>query len=103
MFGYGDLVVDMRSIADLQSLGVPVVFDATHSVQRPGGMGSRTTADRRYVRSLGRAAIAAGADAVFAEVHPEPEKAWSDRDSQWPREELPSLLDDWWRAAELIR
>jgi 2-dehydro-3-deoxyphosphooctonate aldolase (KDO 8-P synthase) len=103
MFGYGDLVVDMRSIAELHALGLPVVFDATHSVQRPGGMGTRTTADRHHVPALGRAAIAAGADAVFAEVHPDPAAALSDADSQWPLSELPDLLDSWWRVARVLR
>jgi len=103
MFGYGDLVVDMRSVAELHALGLPVVFDATHSVQRPGGAGTRTTADRHHIPALGRAAIAAGVDAVFAEVHPDPSAALSDADSQWPLHTLPDLLDSWWRVARAVR
>jgi 2-dehydro-3-deoxyphosphooctonate aldolase (KDO 8-P synthase) len=77
-FGYHNLVVDMRSIPAMRSLGCPVVMDATHSVQQPGGLGSSSGGDRGMVPTIARAGIAAGADAVFMEVHPEPEKALCD-------------------------
>lgn len=92
-FGHGDLVVDLRSITVLQDLGIPVVYDATHSVQRPGGLGDRSGGDRRFVCSLARAAMAAGADALFSEVHPHPEQAWSDAATQWPLARVDALLD----------
>ncbi|MBU1741416.1 MAG: 3-deoxy-8-phosphooctulonate synthase [Proteobacteria bacterium] len=74
-FGYHTLVVDMRSITIMAGLGHPVVFDATHSVQSPGGLGDKTGGDRRYVRPLAKAAVAAGAHGVFIEVHPDPDNA----------------------------
>ncbi len=90
MFGYGDLVVDFRSFAVMRQLGCPVFFDATHSVQRPGG--SETGGQREFVPLLARAAIAAGVDGVFIETHPDPPRARSDRETQWPLAELPGLL-----------
>ncbi|MFT4624879.1 MAG: 2-dehydro-3-deoxyphosphooctonate aldolase (KDO 8-P synthase) [Myxococcota bacterium] len=102
-FGHGDLVVDLRGLPILASLGVPVVFDATHSVQRPSMLGTHSGGNRRFVRCLARAAIAAGADAVFAEVHPDPASALSDAATQLPLDALPGLLDEWVRLAELIR
>jgi 2-dehydro-3-deoxyphosphooctonate aldolase (KDO 8-P synthase) len=89
-FGYGDLVVDLRSIPLMQAFGCPVFFDATHSVQRPGGV--VTGGNREMIPSLARAAVAAGADGIFLETHPDPEKARSDRDSQWPLAGLEGLL-----------
>ena len=89
-FGYGDLVVDMRSIPILGKLGCPVFFDATHSVQRPGGV--ETGGQREFIPALARAAIAAGADGLFLETHPDPARARSDRESQWPLAELEPLL-----------
>lgn len=77
-FGYNNLVVDMTSIPEMKKLGYPVVFDATHSVQKPGGNGTSTSGNREYVPYLAKAAVAAGADGIFMEVHPEPEKALSD-------------------------
>jgi len=77
-FGYHNLVVDMRSLVTMRELGVPVVFDATHSVQLPGGLGGASGGQREFVRPLARAAIAIGVDALFAEVHPRPDQAWSD-------------------------
>ena len=77
-FGYNRLVVDMTSICEMKKLGYPVVFDATHSVQRPGGNGDSTGGNREFVEPLAKAAIAAGADALFFEVHPNPDKALSD-------------------------
>ena len=77
-FGYHNLVVDMRSLVIMRSLGVPVVFDATHSVQLPGGLGNASGGQRQYVKPLALAAAAVGIDALFLEVHPEPDKALSD-------------------------
>jgi 2-dehydro-3-deoxyphosphooctonate aldolase (KDO 8-P synthase) len=77
-FGYGMLVNDMRAIPWMQELGCPVIFDATHSVQRPGGQGTSTGGDRRMIPYLARAAVAAGCDGVFLETHPRPEEALSD-------------------------
>lgn len=77
-FGYNSLVVDMTGIYEMRKLGYPVIFDATHSVQKPGGMGNSTGGNREYVETLAKAAIAAGADGLFFEVHPEPEIALSD-------------------------
>ena len=77
-FGYGMLVNDMRAIPWMQELGQPVIFDATHSVQMPGGLGNRTGGDRRMVPYLARAAVAAGCDGIFVETHPRPDEAMSD-------------------------
>ncbi|HET9939865.1 MAG TPA: 3-deoxy-8-phosphooctulonate synthase [Candidatus Eisenbacteria bacterium] len=89
-FGYGDLVVDMRSIPTMARLGCPVFFDATHSVQRPGGV--ETGGQREFIPALARAAVAAGADGLFIETHPDPARARSDRESQWPLGDLEPLL-----------
>ena len=89
-FGYGDLVVDFRSIAILGGFQCPVFFDATHSVQRPGGV--ETGGQREFIPLLARAAVAAGADGLFIEVHPDPARARSDKGSQWPLAELEGLL-----------
>ncbi|MCV9884487.1 3-deoxy-8-phosphooctulonate synthase [Metabacillus halosaccharovorans] len=77
-FGYNNLVVDMRSLPTMRKLGAPVVFDATHSVQIPGGNGTSTGGKREFVPYLSRAAAAVGIDALFTEVHPDPDNAWSD-------------------------
>ncbi|MDD3117744.1 MAG: 3-deoxy-8-phosphooctulonate synthase [Victivallales bacterium] len=77
-FGYHNLVVDMRSLPTMRAMGVPVVFDATHSVQLPGGLGNASGGQRDFIRPLARAAAAVGIDVLFAEVHPRPEQAWSD-------------------------
>ena len=77
-FGYHNLVVDMRGLATMRSLGVPVVFDATHSVQLPGGLGNASGGQREFVRPLARAAAAVGIDALFCEIHPNPAQALSD-------------------------
>ncbi len=77
-FGYHNLVVDMRSLVTMRSFGVPVVFDATHSVQLPGGLGNASGGRREFVAPLARAAAAVGIDVLFTEVHPRPEEAWSD-------------------------
>ncbi|VAX37290.1 2-Keto-3-deoxy-D-manno-octulosonate-8-phosphate synthase [hydrothermal vent metagenome] len=89
-FGYGRLVNDMRCIPIMQQLGTPVVFDATHSVQTPGG--KQTGGDRQMIAPLARAAVAAGCDAVFLETHPDPSSAQSDGPNMIPLNELPQLL-----------
>lgn len=91
-FGYNSLVADMRSLEVMRSLGCPVVFDATHAVQLPGGRGSASGGERRFVPTLARAAVAAGCDAVFLEVHPSPDEALCDGPNQWPLDELQPLL-----------
>lgn len=92
MFGYNNLVVDFRGIQIMQQTGCPVVFDATHSVQLPGGAGNRSGGQREFAPVLARAAIAAGADGVFLEVHEDPEKALCDGPNSLPLDELPGLL-----------
>jgi len=99
-FGYGDLVVDFRSIPALQASGCPVFFDATHSVQRPGG--TETGGDRAFVPVLARAAVAAGADGIFIETHPDPPRARSDRESQWPLGELRPLLESLLKVRQAV-
>jgi len=91
-FGYGDLVVDMRSLVRLRDTGAKVVFDATHSVQRPGALGDRTGGDRGLAPALARAAVAVGVDALFIETHPRPDEALSDGPNMIPLAALPALL-----------
>ena len=91
-FGYNNLVVDMRSLSTLRSLGYPVVFDATHSVQLPGGGGDRSAGQREFVPVLARAATAVGIDALFLEVHDQPAEALSDGPNMVPLSELEALL-----------
>ncbi|HNB20961.1 MAG TPA: 3-deoxy-8-phosphooctulonate synthase [Candidatus Melainabacteria bacterium] len=92
-FGYNNLVVDMRSIPIMQSFGVPVVFDATHSVQLPGGGGTVSSGQRQYVPTLARAAVAAGCDGVFMETHPNPDEAKSDGPNQVPLSHVGALIE----------
>jgi len=91
-FGYGRLVNDMRAIPQMQALGVPVVFDATHSVQEPGGLGGASGGNRAMVEPLARAAVALGADALFLETHPVPDQAPSDGPNMVPLDQLPAIL-----------
>jgi 2-dehydro-3-deoxyphosphooctonate aldolase (KDO 8-P synthase) len=91
-FGYGQLVSDMRSIPWMQDLGCPVIFDATHSVQKPGALGDKSGGDRRMVPYLARAAVACGCDGVFLETHPEPDKALSDGPNMIALADLPALV-----------
>jgi len=93
-FGYNNLVVDMRSLVIMRSLGFPVVFDATHSVQLPGAQGSSSGGDRTYIAPLARAAAAVGVDGVFLEVHHKPEEALCDGPNSLILDELPALLAD---------
>jgi len=91
-FGYNTLVVDYRSLPQLQALGCPVIFDATHSVQQPGGQGETSGGQREYVAPLARAAVAVGVDGLFMEVHPRPDEALSDGPNNLPLHRLEPLL-----------
>jgi 2-dehydro-3-deoxyphosphooctonate aldolase (KDO 8-P synthase) len=92
-FGYNNLVSDMRSLAVMRRTGCPVVFDATHSVQLPGGQGASSGGQREFVPVLARAAVAAGVAGVFMETHPDPARALSDGPNAWPLERMESLLE----------
>jgi 2-dehydro-3-deoxyphosphooctonate aldolase (KDO 8-P synthase) len=92
-FGYHNLVSDMRSLAIMRNTGCPVVFDATHSVQLPGGQGTSSGGEREFVPVLARAAVAAGVAGLFMETHPEPEKALSDGPNAWPLSRMRALLE----------
>jgi 2-dehydro-3-deoxyphosphooctonate aldolase (KDO 8-P synthase) len=112
-FGYGRLVNDMRAIPQMQALGVPVVFDATHSVQEPGGLGHATGGNRGMVEPLARAAIALGADGIFCETHPDPDRSPSDGPNMVPLDEFAPMLrrliqiraviNDVYRAASAVQ
>jgi 2-dehydro-3-deoxyphosphooctonate aldolase (KDO 8-P synthase) len=99
-FGYNNLVSDMRSLAVMRDTGCPVVFDATHSVQLPGGQGNSSGGQREFVPVLARAAVAAGVSGLFMETHPDPAKALSDGPNAWPLDRMRSLLST---LAELDR
>jgi 2-dehydro-3-deoxyphosphooctonate aldolase (KDO 8-P synthase) len=92
-FGYNNLVSDMRALAVLRETGCPVVFDATHSVQLPGGQGTSSGGQREFVPVLARAAVATGVAGVFMETHPEPDKAFSDGPNAWPLARMRRLLE----------
>lgn len=92
VFGYNTLVVDMTGILEMKKLGYPVVMDATHSVQKPGGKGNETRGNRMYVEPLAKAAVAAGADALFFEVHPDPDNALSDGFNMVKLDEFEDML-----------
>ena len=92
-FGYNNLVSDMRSLAVMRDTGCPVVFDATHSVQLPGGQGSSSGGQREFVPVLARAAVAVGVSGVFMETHPDPSKALSDGPNAWPLGKMEGLLE----------
>ncbi|HUW81259.1 MAG TPA: 3-deoxy-8-phosphooctulonate synthase [Phycisphaerae bacterium] len=99
-FGYHRLVNDMTAIPRMRALA-PVVFDATHSCQLPGAAGDRSGGQRQFVPALARAAVAAGADALFLEIHDDPPRAFSDADTVWPLDRLESLLTDCLRIAQV--
>jgi 2-dehydro-3-deoxyphosphooctonate aldolase (KDO 8-P synthase) len=101
-FGYGRLVNDMRSIPQMQALGVPVVFDATHSVQEPGGLGSATGGNRQMVEPLARAATAMGVDGLFFETHPQPDSSPSDGPNMVPLDQVGGLLTRLIRIRETV-
>jgi 2-dehydro-3-deoxyphosphooctonate aldolase (KDO 8-P synthase) len=92
-FGYGNLVSDMRSLAIMRDTGCPVVFDATHSVQLPGGQGSSSGGEREFIPVLARAAVASGISGLFMETHPDPAKALSDGPNAWPLQHMQRLLE----------
>ena len=108
-FGYNNLVVDMRGLADMREFGYPVVFDATHSVQLPGGAGDRSGGERKYVPALARAAVAFGVDALFMEMHEDPDRTLADGRplSDGPNmlriDDLPRLLDELGAIAGAVR
>ena len=102
-FGYNNLVVDMRAIPQMKVLGYPVIFDATHSVQLPGGAGGSSGGERQYAAVLARAAVAAGCDGVFMEVHPDPARALSDKETQLPLAQVEKLLGQLSGIASLVR
>ncbi|HVL11299.1 MAG TPA: 3-deoxy-8-phosphooctulonate synthase [Gemmata sp.] len=101
-FGYGMLVNDMRAIPWMRETGAPVIFDATHSVQRPAALGNRTGGDREMVPVLARAAVAAGCDGVFLETHPDPDRAPSDGPNMIPLDQLPDLIRLCLRVREAV-
>ncbi len=101
-FGYGNLVVDMRSIQIIRELGIPAIFDATHSVQMSGA-GGKTAGDRKFVPALARAAVAAGVDGIFMEVHPNPDRAKSDAANQMPLSQVRALLKDLIEIDRLVK
>lgn len=92
-FGYNNLVSDMRSLVIMRETGCPVVFDATHSVQLPGGQGKASGGQREFVPALARAAVAVGVAGLFMETHPDPDSAPSDGPNAWPLDKMPSLLE----------
>jgi 2-dehydro-3-deoxyphosphooctonate aldolase (KDO 8-P synthase) len=92
-FGYNNLVADMRSLPIMRSFGYPVIFDATHSVQAPGGAGDRSGGDARFASVLARAAVATGCDGVFIETHPDPSSALSDGPNMIPLREMRGVLE----------
>jgi 2-dehydro-3-deoxyphosphooctonate aldolase (KDO 8-P synthase) len=102
-FGYNNLVSDMRSLVIMRNFGYPVVYDATHSVQLPGAGGERSGGQREFVAPLARAAAAVGVDAIFMEVHEDPDRALSDGPNSYPLDALPGLLRDLRRIDELAR
>jgi 2-dehydro-3-deoxyphosphooctonate aldolase (KDO 8-P synthase) len=102
-FGYNNLVVDMRSLVVMRSFDVPVVFDATHSVQLPGGAGTASSGQREFVPHLARAAVATGCDALFMEIHPDPDHAPSDGPNMLRLEDLPALLAQITQIDRIVR
>jgi 2-dehydro-3-deoxyphosphooctonate aldolase (KDO 8-P synthase) len=102
-FGYNNLVADMRSIPIMRTLGFPVIFDATHSVQLPGGGGDKSAGQREFAPVLARSAVAAGADGVFIETHPNPEKALSDGPNMIPLAEMPAVIRSLLKVREAVR
>jgi 2-dehydro-3-deoxyphosphooctonate aldolase (KDO 8-P synthase) len=102
-FGYNNLVSDLRSLVIMRDFGYPVVYDATHSVQLPGAGGERSEGQRQFIDPLARAAVAAGIDAIFMEVHEDPDHALSDGPNSFPLAQLPTFLDRLKRLDDLMR
>jgi 2-dehydro-3-deoxyphosphooctonate aldolase (KDO 8-P synthase) len=102
-FGYHNLVADMRSIPIMLQFGFPVIFDATHSVQLPGGGGDKSSGQRQFAPVLARCAVAAGADGIFVETHPDPSRALSDGPNMVPLAEMPALLKSLLKVWSAVR
>lgn len=102
-FGYNTLISDMRGLAILRETGCPVVFDATHSVQQPGGLGGVSGGQRQFVPLLARAAVASGVSGLFMETHPEPDKALSDGPNMWPLQYMKELLEELMEIDALVK
>lgn len=102
-FGYNNLVVDFRSLPTMRAFGYPVVFDVTHSIQRPGGLGAASGGDSQFIEYLARAGVACGVDGVFMEVHDDPAKALSDGPNNLPLDRLEALLGKLKAIDELVR
>jgi len=102
-FGYNNLVVDMRSLEQMRDTGCPVVFDATHSVQLPGGQGTSSGGQREFVPTLARAAVAVGVSGLFMETHPDPANAKSDGPNAWPLQQLAELVSHLKRIDEVAK
>ena len=102
MYGYNNLVVDMRALPVMRSLGCPVIYDATHSVQLPGGAGGSSGGQRQFIPPLTRAAVAAGIDGLFMEIHPQPDKALCDGPNSMPLAEVESLLHTLQQIHEVV-
>lgn len=102
-FGYNNLVVDFRSIPIMQATGYPVIFDATHSVQLPGGGGTVSSGQRQYIPTLAKAAVAAGCDGLFMEVHPNPDVAMSDGPNQVPLSQVKDLISQCMKVHQVTR
>ncbi|ABI57184.1 3-deoxy-8-phosphooctulonate synthase [Alkalilimnicola ehrlichii MLHE-1] len=102
-FGYNNLVSDMRALAVMRETGAPVVFDATHSVQLPGGQGSASGGQREFVPVLARAAVAAGVAGLFMETHPDPDQALSDGPNAWPLERMRELLETLMELDQVVK
>jgi 2-dehydro-3-deoxyphosphooctonate aldolase (KDO 8-P synthase) len=103
MFGYNNLVVDMRNIEIMQQLGNPVIFDATHSVQRPGAKGDSSGGDREFAPGLARAALGLGVAGIFAEVHPNPSAAKCDAATQLPLDEFENIVKEWKEIDDVVK
>jgi len=102
-FGYNNLVADMRSMPIMRAFGLPVIFDATHSVQLPGGGGDKSSGQRQFAPVLARAALAAGADGIFLETHPQPERALSDGPNMIPLDEIADVLSSLIKVYTAVR
>ncbi len=102
-FGYNNLVVDMKSFPIMRKFGYPVIFDASHSVQLPGGLGESSGGLREFIPYLARAAVACGCDGIFLEVHPDPDKALCDGPNTFPLKELPVLLEELKKIDSIIK
>ena len=102
-FGYNNLVVDMRGIPIMREMGYPVIFDATHSAQLPGGAGTSTGGMRDSIPFMARAAVAAGIDGLFMEVHPEPEKGLSDASNMYPLYKIKYLLEELIKIDKIVK